>query len=224
MALFGNAAPLTPAKTGKASKPAKKEIAIEGLESLAQVDAAIKALEGIKASLEPKVKATAFTAFVNMADGVKPDSFTGVDGQATASMELRKRGTNSALKVDEVILLQKHGINPLKEVTCPELFAINPKYAGDATLLGKVEAALSDIVPADFIVQQAEISKQVVTEENVGAVFAAKTKLTRDEFEALVKVVTTQAIKAKLAETNFEKIMANVAKLVAADATEIEEA
>lgn len=90
--------------------------------------------------------------------------------------------------------------------------------------LGKVETALADIVPEDFIVQQAEVSKQVVTEDNVGAVFAAKSKLTRDEFEALVKVVTTQAIKAKLAETNFEKIMADVAKLISADTTEIEEA
>lgn len=224
MALFSKPAALAPAKTGKAAKPAKKEIAIEGLQSLAQVDAAIKALEGLKASLEPKVKANAFTAFVNMADGTKPDSFTGLDGDASASMELRKRGTNSALKVDEVILLQRHGINPLKEVICPELFAINPKYAGDAALLGKVETALADIVPEDFIVQQAEVSKQVVTEDNVGAVFAAKSKLTRDEFEALVKVVTTQAIKAKLTETNFDKIMADVAKLISADTTEIEEA
>ena len=107
---------------------------------------------------------------------------------------------------------------------CPELYAINPKYAGDGDLLGKVSAALSDIVPADFIVKQDEKSKQVVTDANVDEVFAAKSKLTKDEFEALVRVVTTQALKPKLATTNFTTVMAEVAKLLEQDKSEVEEA
>jgi hypothetical protein len=224
MALFSTAASIAPAKTGKSAKPAKKEIPIEGLFAYANIDAAIKALEGLKASFEPQVKGNAFKAFMAMEGGVKPESFTGVEESATASMELRKRGTNSALKADEVILLQQHKINPLKEITCRELFAINPKYAADAELLGKVEQALADVVPEDFIVKQDEISKMVVTDENVNEVFAAKTSLNKDVFESLVKVVTTQAVKAKLTQINFDNVMAEIAKLLKKDESAVEEA
>lgn len=227
MALFSSAAAIAPAKSGKAVKPAKKEIPIEGLLSFAQIDAAIKALEGLKGTYESKVKGAAMTCFLGFSGNERPDSFTGIDGavnEATASMELRKRGTNSALNAEQVALLQAHGIQPLREVTCRELYAINPKYAGDGELLGKVETALESIVPTDFIVKQDEISKMVVTDANVDAVFAAKSTLSAADFEAMVKVVTTQAVKAKLAKTDFNEIMAAVAAMLQADDSEVEEA
>lgn len=224
MGMFGNATAITPAKTGKAGKPEKKQIPLEGLRNLAMIDAAIKALEGIRSTYDSQVKASAFTSFVTLTSGARPDSFTGVDGDATCSAELRKRGTNSKLSDEEVALLQKHGITPLKEVTCRELFAINPKYAADSELLGQVEAALSAVVPEDFIVKQDEISKMVVTDENMDAVFASKPRLARDEFEALVRVVSTQALKPKLNKTDLKAVMEQCAKLLAETDSEVEEA
>ena len=223
MALFAKAATLAPVKTAK-GKAEKKQIPIEGLEAYAKIGAAIKALEALQASYEPQVKAFAFNEMVLMTGSSRPESFTGVDGIATGSMEFRKRGTNSALKGEEQALLQTHGIVPHKEVICQELFAINPKYAADALLLGKVEQALASIVPEDFIVQQAEQSKMVVTDANVDEVFAARPKLNKDVFESLIKVVITQAVKPKLSETNFDNIMADIAVLIAKQESAVEEA
>lgn len=223
LGMFAKAATLAPVKTAL-SKAEKKQIPIDGLLAYAQIGAAIKALEALQASYEPEVKGRAFDQMLILAGNSKPESFTGVDGMATASMEFRKRGANSALKDDECALLTANGIVPHKEVTCQELFAINPKYAADASLLGKVEKALAKIVPEDFIVQQAEKSKMVVTEANVVEVFAARPKLTSDVFASLVKTVITQAVKPKLAETNFDNIMADIATLIAKQDSAIEEA
>lgn len=223
MGLFAKAATLAPVKSVK-GKAEKKQIPIEGLEAYAQIDSAIKALEALKASYEPQVKGLAFNEMLLLAGNSKPESFVGVDGIATGSMEFRKRGTNSPLKDEEHELLLRAGIVPHKEVICQELFAINPKYAADNALLGKVEKALAKVVPEDFIVQQAEKSKMVVTDANVDEVFAARPKLAKDEFEALVKVVITQAVKPKLSETNFDDIMASIAKLIAKQSTAVEEA
>lgn len=221
--MFAKATVLAPVKTAK-GKAEKKQIPIDGLLAYAQIGAAIKALEALQASYEPQVKDAAFAEMLVLAGNAKPESFTGVDGIATGSMEFRKRGTNSALKEEEQALLQAHGIVPHKEVLCQELFAINPKYAADGALLGKVEKALAKIVPEDFIVQQAEKSKMVVTDANVDEVFAARPKLTSDVFASLVKTVITQAVKPKLAETNFDNIMADIAKLIAKQETAVEEA
>lgn len=224
MALFKKAAPIVAAP--KAGKKEKAVHAIEGLESYAQIDAAIKALEALKGSFEPAVKGAAFNTMLATCGSRAPESFTGVDGAATASMEFRKRGTNSALKEEEVALLLANGVTPFEQEICPELFAINPKYAADDKLLEKVEAALSGIVPEDFIVQQAKISKMVVTDDNVDAVFALRPKLADDaQFGALVKTVITQAVKAKLAKTDFDEIMAAVAVLCKkSEASDVEEA
>ena len=217
MSLFAKAAVVETVKSGKA-KSEKKQIPISNLQAYAEVDAMIKALEGLQASLGAQIKEAGFGAFMNMAHGSKPESFTGVDGIATASIEMRKRGTNSALTVDEQVMLQAAGIIPHKEVLCKELFAINPVYAGDNDLLGKVSAAIESFVPVDFIVQQAEKSKYVVSEDNVAAVFAMP-KLD----SKLVSAVTTMAIKAKLVTVNFAEISSNVAALIDGAKTEIEE-
>jgi hypothetical protein len=226
--MFAKAASLTPTIKAGAAGKARKEIPIDGLFAYANIDAAIKALEGLKASYEPKVKGLAFDSFMTLctADNKKPESFTGTDGDATASMELRKRGTNSPLKEEEQALLLSNGFTPIKQLVTQQLFAINPKYAADAKLLGSVEAALSKVkgLPEDFIVQQDEVSKMVVSEANVDEVFAARPKLNKDTFEQLVKIVTTQAVKPKLAETDFNNVMAKIAKLLTATTTEVEEA
>lgn len=216
MALFNKkAAPvLAPVKAGKKEKA---KVQIEGLLAYAQIDAAIKALEALKGSFEPKVKGDAFAAMLTQCGNRAPESFTGFEGDATGSMEFRKRGTNSALKAEEQALLLQHGITPNEEIICPELFAINPAYAADSELLGKVEAALAGVVPEDFIVQQEKKSKFVVTEENMDAVFAARPNLAAAEFEALVRTVIVQAVKPKLAKTDFDEIMGAVAKLCKAD-------
>lgn len=211
--MFKNAAVLTkPAPA--AAKKTKDEIALAGLEQLAELDAAIKALTGAKAAIEQTVKAAAFDEFMNLAsNGKRPESFRGVDGNASASVEMRKRSTASALTDAEVELLAANGLTATKAISTPKLFGINPKHAENTELLARVEDALKDIVPEDFIVVQEERSKMVVADEVIEAAF--RNKAPRE----VIATVTCMALKPKLNETNIEKILDDVRGMLATTPT-----
>lgn len=219
MNLFAKATPIATTKTAATKGKQKKEIAIAGLEQLAEIDAMMKALEGKKKTLEAQVKASGFSAFMTMCHGTgKPESFIGVDGIATASVELRKRTSASQLTPDELQLLKDNGIEAFESIQVQEMFGINPKYASDSKLLEKVSAAIGKFVPADFIVMQEKQSKQVVSDETIQAVFAK-----RNPSEELVRTVTTMALKPKLAKTDYKAIAASiVAQLETDDDAELD--
>jgi hypothetical protein len=199
--MFSTAKALEAKPSAKAKKD-KLQINVPGLADLAKLDALIKAATAMKATMEVDIKTAGFASFMEMSKGTRPTSFEGVDGVATASVELRKRGTNSALNDDEVAALATAGIVPFKQVVTNGLFAINPKYAEDATLLGRVEKALVKIVPEDFIVQQQEVSKNVVSDEMLDAAF-------RDgKSPAIIELLTTMALKPKLSDAySMEQLM-----------------
>lgn len=199
--MFSTAKTIAAKPTAKAKKD-KLSVEISGLADVAKLDALIKAATAMKATLETEVKTVGFAKFMEIANGTRPTSFEGTDGDATASVELRKRGTNSALNEDEVAALATAGITPFKQVVTNGLFAINPKYAEDATLLGKVEKVLAKLVPEDFIVRQDEVSKLVVSDEMLDAAF-------RDgKSPAVIELLTTMALKPKLsAEYSMEQLM-----------------
>jgi hypothetical protein len=199
--MFSTAKTLAAKPTAKAKKE-KLQIEVPGLADLAKLDALIKAATAMKATLETDIKTFGFDQFMEMAGGTRPSSFEGTDGVATASVELRKRGTNSALNEEEAAVLERFGIEPFKQVVTNGLFAINPKYAEDASLLGKVEKALAKIVPEDFIVQQQEVSKLVVSDEMLDGAFRA------GKPAEVLALMTTMALKPKLSEAySMEQLM-----------------
>jgi len=207
MAMFKNAktieAPAAP------SKAKKLEIHLTGLKQVAEIDALIKALSSVQISFKADVEAQAFTEFMTLAaDGTRPESFRGFEDDASASVELRKRSTMSALSEDEVALLAKHGLKAEKMIATPKLFGINPKHAENTELLEKVEAALANIVPEDFIVVQEERSKFVVADSVIEAAF--KSKAPRE----VIKMVTTFAVKPKLEHTDIANIIEHVKDLI----------
>lgn len=191
------------APAGKADAKFRKEL--KDLQSYAQIDALIKALEGQKKTLGAEINAVALDEFVRLgSNGVRPESFTGFEFNATASVELRKRSTASVLTQDEVTELTKLGI-PVATVTVqPELFGIDPKYAEDMKLLTKVEQALAGVVPDDFFFKQEQVSKQVVSDESLAVAFAKKAGA------AVIRMLTVSALKPKLAVTNMADILAAV--------------
>ena len=199
--MFSTAKKIEAKPTAKAKKD-KVQIAVAGLSDLAKLDALIKAATAMKATLETEIKTFGFDQFMDMAGGSRPSSFEGTDGDATASVELRKRGTNSALNEEEVAALQAVGITPFKQVVTNGLFAINPKYAEDETLLGKVEKSLAKIVPDDFIVRQEEVSKLVVSDEILDEAFRTAKPA------PVLAIMTTMALKPKLSEAyDMTKLM-----------------
>lgn len=207
--MFKNAAPMA-APAPKSKAKAKAEIEVKGIEELAMVSALQKALEAIAGTLEGMVKGTAWAHFCTVAadTGRRPDSFKGTEGDAHASLELRKRGSNHALSEESVTLLRSHGFEPGREVIQAQLYAINPKYAEDAELLGKVEAACAGIVPADFIMLQPERCKFIVTDELLEQVFQKKAAA------EVIQTVTTLACKPALKEVNIKRILDFVTSLL----------
>lgn len=217
--MFSTAKVIAPAaKTTKA----KAENQLEGLEQLAQVDALIKSLEAVKATLDAEVKSRALNIFIETANGRRPESFRGLEGTASASIELRKRSTTSPLNEDQIKLLASKGVAGEKVIVTNKMFGINPVHAENQELLAKVEAALKDIVPADFIVLQEEKSKIVVTDKAMETVFkeihmargAAKNK---EEFAAVsqeartfIETVGVLAIKPTLQSTDVASLFDKV--------------
>jgi hypothetical protein len=210
MSIFAKAKAAQVAKTS-AAKKTKHEIAIAGIQNLAEIKAMMASLAAVAATLEGSIKDAGFNEFLAMETQVRPESFKGVDGQASASVEMRKRGTNSALNADEVAVLENFGLTPFKQVVTVEMFGINPAFAADSKLMNKVSKALEKIVPEGFIVVQAEESKMVVNDDLLEAAF----KLEGDDRAEALRIVTTMALKPKLeASYDMNQLQANVLALI----------
>lgn len=194
--MFAKAAKIETTKKPAAKKNDRPELAIAGIENLASIDAVMKALTALRATVEESVKGQMAVAFVADGEkiGRKPDSFVGIENGASASCELRKRSTASVLTDDEVALLEAQGITYETVETTKECFVINPAYKDDSKLLEKVSAALEKVkdMPEDFIMMQTGVYKRVVTDETVNQVFAKK------QAEDLLSVVGVLAIKPKI--------------------------
>jgi len=209
--LFSKAAATAEPKKAAKGKSDKKEFVIDGLETLTQLDFVIKAATGIKASIEGPVKSTAMDIFMEeaAAHAKKPESFRGIDGKASASVELRKRSTASALSEDEVALLAKMGISAEQVILTQKLFGVNPKYAEDEKLLEKVSAAIEGIVPDDFFVVQEERSKMVVGDKALETAFSNKAP------REVIEMMTTLALKPKLSNPDVVAIMDELKEVLA---------
>lgn len=214
--LFAKAGTIATPKAAKA-KPAKAEITMAGLQQYAELKALQGAIAAVLGTLESEIKGQAFDMMMETAEESHkaPDSFNGVEGIATVNIQMRKRGTNSPLSEGELAILSDAGLTAHEEVGVQELFAINPAYATDDKLLGKVSKALEKIVPEDFIVKQEKKAKMVVSTDTMEAAFKMD-KLNPD----VVKVVTTMALKPKLTTIDIDAILADVKDLLGSNIAE----
>jgi hypothetical protein len=191
--IFANAVAAKPAKASK--KPAKAEVVIEGLELVAALDAASKTIESLQKAARDQVNARVRNYFIE--NGAKskrqPENFRGVEGEAEASCELRKRGTRSPLSEIERKFLDAKGIPFEKVSDVTETFIINPEYLEDSELMGRVGDVLSKVpnMPADFIQKQTGKTTFVVTDETVATVFSKPA----DILAEILGIVTVIALK-----------------------------
>lgn len=209
MSMFNKAKTIAAAPK-KTSAKSKTEIEIAGIEHLAMIDALQKTLDTVRGTLEAEIKTAAAERFAAhiQETGQRPDNFTGVEGGATASIQFRRKSSAYALSEEAVALLRDSGIEPEKQIATPQLFAINPTYAGDEALLAKVEKALAKIVPDDFIVVQAETSKLVATEETLNTAISKRCS------PAVIGALTTISCGLKLKQTNMSAILEFVGGLI----------
>jgi hypothetical protein len=194
-------------KPTAAKKKDKAEVEMQGVKDLALLKALIANATTMAASIEGDLKARGFEVFMESKGSTRPSSFSGVEGEASCSVEMRKRSTMSALTDDEVGMLRKAGIEPFKQVVTQELFAINPVHAQNQDLLAKVEKSLGKIagLPDDFIVKQEGVSKYVVSDEMLDEAFK---KAGTDD--GVLQAMTVMALKPKLsAEYNMDNLVAD---------------
>lgn len=214
MSLFATAKTIAPAKV---VKPSKEEIQMPGLGLVAKVDALIKTLGTLQNTLTKELKDNAAEIFFGVVKetGKKPDSFRGIDGDASGSIEFRKRGTNSPLQPDEVELLERFGLKVEESIVTQEMYGFNPAYNQDSAMFDAISAALEPLIkagklPGDLIVKQDKVSKKVVTDDTLDAACRMKDKLPAE----VLGTLSTLAIKPKLEATDIAAIFAEIESLI----------
>ncbi len=189
------------AKVGTVDAPkgkgkTKAEIDVEGLRHYAALKNAQKQIDAALETLKEDVNGAAIDYFLA---AQRKDSIQGVDGDTTASLQLRKRTSRSVLSDHEYSVLNDLGIDT--DVAADARFYIDNKYAEDTELLGKVSAALEGIVPADFL--GATQPKYVVSGNAVDQALQIDDETMR---ETIVDMVTTQAARCKFGGSNEEAL------------------
>lgn len=194
----------------KSKKPDRAEVTMPGLGEYATVVSLIKNLETLAKTLREDLDGQMRANFVKFGEnGVRPENYRGTDGEASASCELRKRSTASALTPEEIALFAEKGI-PCEEVELvAQRYIINPVYMTDQAKLEQVSKALEKVknIP-DFILLQEGSTKHVVTDESVATVFSKKLA------GELLDKVCCLAIKPKVEDTDIERTMIKVRSLI----------
>jgi len=212
--MFSNAKVIEAKPTAK-KKAEKREVVIDGMEQLASLDALIKTLQGMKAIAEEDVKSQMSDEFrrLGAATKTRPDSFRGIEGDASASCELRIRSSASKLSDEEIELLSTHNIPVEEVVDTIETYVINPEYLADAALMGKVEVALKKVkdIPEDFIMLQKGKKKTVVASTALDVLFSTKKG---DDLAALMPMLSVLAVKPTLKNDDIKTVLAVVQKML----------
>jgi hypothetical protein len=204
-------------KKPASAKSKKREIEMQGIESLAAVDSVIKSLLALKGTIEEGIKAEAMEIFVR--DGAalhaQPENFRGIEGAGEASVELRKRSTASELTEEELTMLARFNVPTTEVVSVVETYVINPEYGNDSKLLEKVANALKGVkgLPEDLFLFQEGKSKKVVAENSMAAVFALK----QAEIAHVLPLVSTQALKPKMVAADPNEAFRLVGNLIGMD-------
>jgi hypothetical protein len=196
-------------------KKAKKQVSVDGMEFYAQLDAAVKAIGALQGAVKSELQQTVLAEFMAeiQQGGGKPESFEAIEGTATASVQLRKRGTNSPLSEGEREILEAANIPVHEEIIVPELYAINQEFAADTELMLKVEAALTGVVPEGFFALQAKKSKFVVSDDTLKAAFRTVPS------EEVVNIVTTLAFRPALSTVDLPTILDDIKDMIVANAS-----
>lgn len=204
-------------KTKKpAAKKGKATVEIKGLRLLAAIKTVMKSLEATADTLdgELKEKTAEYFTVEGAKTGTKPANFPGIEENAEANCQLRKRTSRSVLTDAEVELLKEHGVPFDTSEDITTTYIINPEYKDDEKLLGRVSDALAGVegMPKNFLQYQEGTPARTVTDESVAAAFATKDE---DTIRQLLTVVGTLANRIKF-NGDLEEAM-DVAKEVLAE-------
>lgn len=217
-------------KTGakKSAKPAKEQVVLAGLEEVAALDAVIKALTAIHVTKAAEVKTAMTERFAAEGTrlGKRPENFRGIEGDASASCELRARAVTSPLKPEELIACKENKISYTEVVDTVATYVINPEYLTNMEIMSAVEEALKSAkgIPSDLFQKQEGKSKIVVADTAFDELFDPKVKRSVATVETLLGIVGVPAIKATFAEGKMAEAFSKAKSLLIAESDEVIEA
>lgn len=194
--MFTAAKEKTPTKTVGKGKATKPQFDIDSLREYAALKNAAKQIDTVLETLKEEVNDQALDIFLNSQNKA---SFQGVDGDTTASLQLRKASSRSTLSEASQELLAANDVDTVK--TEDSRFYIDRKYSDNAELLEKVAAALEGVVPEDFFGHTGD--KYIV---GPNALEQALKIEDEDARRSVTKVVGTQATRANFGGSNEEAL------------------
>lgn len=201
-------APTAPAKKGSKAR----QVEIGNLKNLATLVAIKKSVESMIEAFEEDVKSQAVVEFVKTGAAAKarPDNFEGIDGSATASVQLKKKASNIALSAEEVDLLARFKIPTEKRTDVHGTYVFDPEALKDEAKMEAIAKLLEDAGHDDVIRYQEERSKTVVAEKALDEVFKLDPVVIGD----ILPVIASIAVKPKVDEAEIAEVIASLSKLI----------
>lgn len=190
------------AQVVESKKPASKskapELPVVGIAEYAAYCSVIDTVTGLKEAKKKEICDVANGLFLNEIRDTKrkPTNFRGVEGNASGSIQFKKRSTVSALTDEQASVLDEFKIPYETVADRPSTFIIGEEYAQDADVLGKLNKAIAPLIakgelPANVIQKQEATTKRVVTDDTLDAVCKIEDM---EALAALVPVVSSTAI------------------------------
>ena len=189
------------------AKPAKKggspEKIMKGIADLTAIDRVIADLETAKAVVDQEVRDAATELLLDDGCAIKrrPENFHGCEMEIVGGVELRHsvsvelRNYGSGLSAEAQALATEHKIPVDIRESVAATYIINPAYAEDMDMMGKLLKALNAAVttgalPTDILQRQEGQSKVVTTDGTLPAIFAME----RETAKLLLPVFSTLAV------------------------------
>jgi hypothetical protein len=204
------AAPVATPKPSKRSNRAEREI--KSLDAYAAVATLMKALEGLKKTLEPEVKDQVMDFFVSDAKlhSKKPESFHGIDEHSKASCELHRRKSNQPLTEEEVKILQGLNLPTETIVSTPAMeqrFVINTAELtqGDLAELSKAITSVPSLAGKQIVYiqpAQEEVKKEIVSDATLNQ--AAATIKNTDTLKQIMNMCASVVLKPMLEDADVK--------------------
>lgn len=201
-------APTAPAKKGSKAR----QVEIGNLKNLATLVAIKKSVESMIEAFEEDVKSQAVVEFVKTGSAAKarPANFEGIDGSATASVQLKKKASNIALSAEEIDLLARFKISTEKRTDVHGTYVFDPEALKDEAKMEAIAKLLEDAGHDDVIRYQEERSKTVVADAALDEVFKLDPVVIGD----ILPVIASIAVKPKVDEDEIAEVIASLSKLI----------
>lgn len=184
-------------KPAKASKSRTREVAMDDIADYAALSSMTKMIESIFKTLGKSIKDRATDMFIKegLDKKVRPSNFKAIEGKHSAGVQLRKRGENSKLTPEEILVCKEFKI-PVEQVNHrPETLMFNPIYMNDPDMMKKIEKALMNIkgLPDDIVLLQEGVYDTIVTDASIDAAF----ELPEEKCRTVLPFLTTLVLVPK---------------------------